>query len=274
MTTDVASSNLGDVMLAFPSSSRVLAVIPARLASSRLPRKPLHRLAGRPLLEWVWKRAAAMTCFDSVVVATDSREVLDIAAAFGARAELTDPAHPSGTDRVAEIAGHRSYRDFEVLVNVQGDEPFITEAQVRGALAWVRDRGWPLGTIGAPIRSAAEWHNPAVVKVVRNDAGGAMLFSRAPIPHPRDAEPDFSSGHFLRHAGVYAYTRNALLQWVALPEHPLEAMERLEQLRPLAAGLQIGVATVEHIEGGVDTAEDAVRADRRLREIEPVHVNS
>lgn len=252
-------------------SPRVLAVIPARLASSRLPGKPLHLLAGRPLIEWVWKRVAGLDCFDAVVIATEAPEVLAVARGFGATAELTSPTHPSGTDRIAEVVENPRYRDFEVVVNVQGDEPFVSGEQVYGALAAVRDGGWPAGTVAAPIRSAAEWRDPAVVKVVRDDAGAALLFSRAPVPHSRDGDPDFTTGLFLRHVGIYAYTRDALLRWVSLPEHPLERVERLEQLRPLAAGMRIGVGTVAHAEGGVDTPDDAVRADRQLREVEPVN---
>jgi 3-deoxy-manno-octulosonate cytidylyltransferase (CMP-KDO synthetase) len=210
-----------------------------------------------------------MRCFDAVVIATDALEVLEVARGFGALAELTASGHPSGTDRIAEVVERPRYRGFEVVANVQGDEPFVTEEQVHGALAAVQSGGWLAGTVAAPIGSAAEWRDPAVVKVVRDDAGAALLFSRAPVPHSRDGEPDFATGMFLRHVGIYAYARDALLRWVSLPEHPLERVERLEQLRPLAAGIRIGVATVAHADGGVDTPEDAVRADRRLREVEP-----
>lgn len=249
-------------------SPRVLAVIPARLASSRLPRKPLFQLAGRPLIEWVWRRVAGMDGFAAVVVATDAPEVLEVARGFGAMAELTSAVHPSGTDRIAEMVEKPLYRGFDVVVNVQGDEPFVTAEQVHGALAALQTDGRGAGTVAAPIRSVAEWRDPAVVKVVRDDAGAALLFSRAPVPHCRDGEPDFASGLFLRHVGIYAYTRETLLRWVDLPEHPLERLERLEQLRPLAAGIPIGVETVARANGGVDTAEDAAWADRLLRELE------
>lgn len=245
-------------------TSRVLGVIPARLASSRLHRKPLHPLAGRPLVEWVWRRAADSRVFDHVVIATDSPEIADAARAFGATAVLTSPDHPSGTDRVAEVARAEEWRGFPVIVNVQGDEPFVRADHLRAAVALVRDAGWEVGTVATPVASAREWREAAVVKVVRGDDGRALYFTRAPVPHPRDAEPDFSTGAYLRHVGIYAYTRDALLRWVSLPESWLERTERLEQLRPLAAGVRIGVAVGEPAEGGVDTPADAARAERIL----------
>ena len=249
--------------------ARSLGVIPARLASSRLPRKPLHPLAGRPLLEWVWRRVVATDLFASVVVATDSQEILEVARGFGARAELTSEAHPSGTDRVAELAQRPEFRDFPTVVNIQGDEPFVQAEHLSAALQLVGS-GWEVGTVASILSSAEEWHDPAVVKVARADDGGALLFSRAPIPFRRDGPPtaeDFASGSFLRHIGIYAYRREALLRWVGLAEGRLESLERLEQLRPLAAGIRIGVAIVPAAEGGVDTPEDARRAERRLWEL-------
>lgn len=241
----------------------VLGVIPARIGSSRLPRKPLHRIAGRPLVEWVWRRAVEMGLLDEVVVATDDAGVADTARGFGAEAVLTDPGHPSGTDRVAEVARMARWSGFPVIVNVQGDEPFLRRDHVEAAVALVAGGPWEVGTVASPIASADEWREPSVVKVVRDDAGGAMLFSRAPVPWPRDAEPtaaELAAGPWLRHVGLYTYRRDALLRWVALPEGELERIERLEQLRPLAAGMRIGVARVAAGEGGVDTPADAERA--------------
>jgi 3-deoxy-manno-octulosonate cytidylyltransferase (CMP-KDO synthetase) len=244
-------------------SARVLGVIPARIGSSRLPRKPLFPIAGRPLVEWVWRRAMGIAVFDAVVVATDDDEVADACRAFGAEVRLTDAAHPSGTDRVAEVA--RELGDYEIVVNVQGDEPFLLAEHAREAVRLVRDGGWELGTVATPIRTRAEWLEPSVVKVVRGDDGGALLFTRAPVPHPRDAEPDFAGGTYLRHVGLYAYRRDALLRWVALPEGRLETIEKLEQLRPLAAGMRMGVAVGPPAEGGIDTPADAARAERLLK---------
>jgi len=245
----------------------VLGVIPARLSSQRLPHKPLHPIAGRPLVEWVWRRVAGFALFDALVVATDSERVADAARAFGAPVAMTSEAHPSGTDRVAEVARLPAYAGFETVVNVQGDEPFVRRDHLEAAIRLVRDGGWDAGTVATPIRSAEEWREPSVVKVVRADDGGALYFSRAPVPHLRDGEPGpdaLAAGLLLRHVGIYSYRRAALLRWVTLPEAPLERAERLEQLRPLAAGLRIGVALGAPAEGGVDTPADAERAARIL----------
>jgi 3-deoxy-manno-octulosonate cytidylyltransferase (CMP-KDO synthetase) len=243
-------------------------VIPARLGSTRLPRKPLHPLAGRPLIEWVWRRASGAGLFAEVVIATDSEEVAAVARGFGAVAELTSPDHPSGTDRVAEVVARARYRDYETIVNVQGDEPFIRLEQLAAAAELVRSGGWEVGTAASPIRTLEEWRDPSVVKVVRASDGGALYFSRAPIPFVRDREPteeDLAGGSFLRHVGIYAYRADALARWVALPVGELERFERLEQLRPLAAGIRIGVAEVDAADIGVDTPADAHAADLRLR---------
>lgn len=246
--------------------SAVLGVIPARLGSERLPRKPLHVIAGRPLIEWVWRRVSGLGVLDRVVVATDSTEVAEVCSGMGAEVVLTSAEHGSGTERVAEVAGRPAFDGAEVVVNVQGDEPFITAEQVRGAVEGVRS-GWDVGTVASPVETVAAWEDPSVVKVVRNDAGDALYFSRAPVPHVRGRRPsasELASGRFLRHIGVYAYTPAALARWVALPTSWLEEAERLEQLRALAAGLRIGVAVVGAAEGGVDTVEDARRAGERL----------
>jgi len=248
--------------------SRVLGVIPARLGSERLPRKPLHVLAGRPLIEWVWRRAATFGVLDTLVIATDSEEVAEVARGFGARALLTAADHPSGTDRVAEVVRGLG-ADFEIVVNIQGDEPFLREEQVRGAVALVR-AGWPVGTLATPVGSLEAWRDPSVVKVVRREDGAALYFSRAPIPHRRQGPPTLEQlcgVGYLRHIGLYAYAPAALERWVTLPEGELERLERLEQLRPLAAGINIGVAVVDSAPEGIDTPEDAERAEKILREM-------
>jgi 3-deoxy-manno-octulosonate cytidylyltransferase (CMP-KDO synthetase) len=249
-------------------SGATLAVIPARLGSTRLPRKPLHIIAGRPLVEWVWRRVTAVPLFDCTVIATDSEEIAEHARSIGALVEMTSPLHPSGTDRVAEVARRFQYRKYPLIVNIQGDEPFIDTVHLTAAVGLVRDGDWDVGTVASKIRTREEWRSPAVVKVVRGANGGALYFSRAPIPHLRDGEPngsEFESGEYLRHVGVYAYRSEALQRWVKMEEAPLERIERLEQLRPLAGGLRIGVAVAERAEGGIDTLEDADRAAIRLR---------
>jgi 3-deoxy-manno-octulosonate cytidylyltransferase (CMP-KDO synthetase) len=183
---------------------------------------------------------------------------------------MTSGSHASERS-VCQVAARAEYANFDVIVNVQGDEPFLEEEQLRQVVRLVQE-GWPIGTIATPVGTLEAWQSPAVVKVVRRTDGAALYFSRAPIPHERSGVPAaqaLSSERYLRHIGVYAYTPGALQRWVALPEDPLERIERLEQLRPLAAGIEIGVAVVASTPEGIDTPEDAARAERRLRS-EPI----
>lgn len=241
-----------------------LAVIPARLGATRLPRKPLRLLGGAPLIVRVWERLAALALADRIVVATDSDEVARTARDAGAECLLTDPRHPSGTDRVAEIARRPEFAGYEVIVNVQGDEPFLPAEATRGAIDLVATGAFPVGTAAVPAR-AAVLDARDVVKVVRADDGRALYFSRAPIPFLRDsAERAERDALILQHLGIYAYARDALARWVALPPHPLERVERLEQLRPLAAGMVMGVAVRdEAAPRGIDTEEDLRLANER-----------
>jgi 3-deoxy-manno-octulosonate cytidylyltransferase (CMP-KDO synthetase) len=249
----------------------VLGVIPARLGSTRLPRKPLHRLAGKPLIEWVWRAVVETKLFTSVVIATDSGEIADTVRDFGGEVQMTLASHPTGTDRVAEVSRLPHFAGFEHIVNIQGDEPFVSREHLQTAIELVREKGWEIGTVASPIDSAESWRDPSVVKVVRANDGSALLFSRSAIPCVRDGEPtpaQLASGLFLRHIGIYSYQRDALQAWVAMPEGALERIEMLEQLRPLAGGTRIGVAVVTSAQGGVDTPADAVVAEQRLRQIE------
>jgi 3-deoxy-manno-octulosonate cytidylyltransferase (CMP-KDO synthetase) len=245
---------------------RILGVIPARLGSERLPRKPLHPLAGKPLLEWVWRRVSSFSLFSEVVVATDAPEIVGACEGWGGRAVLTSPAHESGTARLGEVVSRPEYGGFDVVVNVQGDEPFIEEAHALAAAEQVL-AGFDIGTVAAPVGSLEDWLDPGVVKVVRGENGAALYFSRSPIPHDREGQPTeaaLGSSLYLRHVGIYAYRPEVLLCWSALPPSRLEAVERLEQLRALEAGLTVGVGVVSGAAGGVDTAADAERAERRL----------
>ena len=242
---------------------RTLAVIPARLGATRLPRKPLRLLAGVPVIVRVLERVTAMRIAERVVVATDSDEIATRVREAGGEAVLTRRDHPSGTDRVAEVADRPEFSDFDVILNVQGDEPFVSAAAARGALSQVVEHGFPLGTAAAHA-SADLLANADVVKVVAADDGAAMYFSRAAIPFLRDT-PDEAERNacVLHHIGVYAYTPEALRRWVALPSHPLERIERLEQLRALAAGIRMGVAIVDGpLRAGIDTEADLERANR------------
>jgi 3-deoxy-manno-octulosonate cytidylyltransferase (CMP-KDO synthetase) len=210
-----------------------------------------------------------MECLDEVVVATDSAEILEVCEAAGARAVLTDAAHPSGTDRVAEVAARKEFDSADIVVNLQGDEPLMEAAHVEAAVREVRT-GRQVGTCATPVLDAADFLDPGTVKVVRRSDGTALYFSRAPIPFRRDGAMDdafLSERPALRHLGVYAYGREALFEWVGLPPSPLELTERLEQLRALEAGMSIGVAVVDGAEGGVDTEADARRIEHRMREL-------
>ena len=245
-----------------------LAVIPARLAATRLPRKPLRPLGGVPLVVRVWERVRSLGLVDRVVVATESPEVLEVLAVHGAEGVLTSDLHHSGTDRVAEVAQRLEFADFDVVVNVQGDEPFMRGDAIAGAISMVRDRGFDLGT-AAGRRGPEIMSDPNCVKVVCADDGRALYFSRAPVPFLRDdADRADRDDLVLQHMGVYAARREALLRWVRLPPHPLELVEKLEQLRALAAGLAMGVAIVEAPSWGeVNTEEDLVRANAHWEQL-------
>ena len=207
------------------------------------------------------QRVHALGVADRIVVATDSDEICAAVRNAGGEAVMTATDHPAGTDRVAEVAKMGPYKWFDAILNVQGDEPFVSAAAIRGALEQIPN-GFPLGTAAVRAPSVALMQ-PDIVKVVAADDGAAMYFSRAPIPYLRDAaDADVRDARVWRHIGVYTYTPPALAQWVSLPPHPLELTERLEQLRPLAAGLRMGVALVdESARGGIDTKHDLERAN-------------
>jgi len=242
---------------------RTLAVIPARLGATRLPRKPLRLLAGLPLVVRVWQRVVDAGFADRVVIATDSREVADAATAAGADAVMTSSSHASGTERVAEVARRPEFGGFDIVVNVQGDEPFVSRRALVDSTLLVAASRFAVGT-AAVIATPDILRDPNVVKVVAADDGRAMYFSRAAVPYLREAEDaELQRTCVWQHIGVYAYERSALMQWVQLPPNPLERIERLEQLRPLAAGIPIGVALIdEPVRPGIDTEQDLEQANR------------
>lgn len=244
-----------------------MGVIPARLGSVRLPGKPLRQVAGRPLIEWVWRRMERTDVLDSLVVGTDSPEVVRAVDSFGGRAVMTRRDHVSGTDRVAEVAERPEFASYDCVLNLQGDEPFLPAGAAEAVVGLV-DAGWDVATLAAPIGDRDEWFATSTVKVVRDDAGGALYFTRAPIPHDARGgglDPRAMEVRPLRHIGVYGFRREVLFRASALPRHPLEDTEKLEQLRWLAAGLRIGVAVIEGGSPGIDTEEDLLRAEQLLR---------
>lgn len=238
-----------------------LVVIPARLAATRLRDKPLCDIAGSPMIVHVWRRALAAD-IGPVLVAAADRAIAEAVQAAGGLAILTDPSHPSGSDRVHEaVEKYDSTRRYDVIVNLQGDLPTVPPATVRAVLLPLAEPAVDIGTVGAPIRSDAERDDPNVVKAVVEPGsdpkrGRALYFSRAVVP--------WGDGPWLHHIGIYAWRRPALERFVALPRAVLERRERLEQLRALAAGLRIDLAVVDDVPLGVDTPADLDEARRRL----------
>ena len=242
---------------------RLLGVIPARLGSTRLPHKPLQLLAGEPLVTRVIERVRELGLVDELVVATDAPMVAEVVERAGIRAVMTRADHPSGTERVAEVAAMKEFAGFDMIANVQGDEPFLDGAALSGAIARVRG-GDDVGTAAAPL-DLAQVQDPARVKVVTDLKGRALWFSRAAIPMRRDADVP-ADGLYWQHVGLYVYTREALQRWVTLPPTRAEGAEKLEQLRALEHGMTIGVARLDSaILPGIDTAEDLARAQTHWR---------
>ncbi len=230
------------------------AVIPARFESSRLPGKPLADICGRPMIEHVYCRASAATLVDRVIVATDDARIADTVRAFGGEARLTRPNHPTGSDRLAEVAREL---DAPVVVNVQGDEPLIEPALIdRIVTRLASDPDLGIVTACCPIMDAVEHGNPHVVKVVIDRRGDALYFSRAAIPHGADANAAACDSRAWKHIGLYAYRLAALLALADTPPTMLERTERLEQLRALEMGMRIGVVETESVPVGVDTPDD------------------
>ncbi|MFN0126003.1 MAG: 3-deoxy-manno-octulosonate cytidylyltransferase [Verrucomicrobiales bacterium] len=234
-------------------------VIPARYGSTRFPGKPLHRIAGKPLVQHVWERCRRARLASGVVVATDDERIAEAARAFGAEVAMTRADHPSGTDRLAEVAAGRP--EATHLLNVQGDEPLIDPALLDTLMAALRDDpGLPMITAASPLADGPELDNPNVVKVVMTSRGDALYFSRSRIPFPR--HPPVLPCH--RHLGVYGYAREFLLQFVAWPPSPLELTESLEQLRALENSARIRVVLTAEESPGVDTPDQARDIERRL----------
>ncbi len=243
-------------------------VIPARYASVRLPGKPLLVLAGKPMIQHVWQRATASGA-DEVLIATDDQRIATTAAGFGAAACMTDAKHQSGSDRIAEVAAERGWPDQTIVVNLQGDEPLMPPANIRQvAMLLADDQGADISTLCTPINDLATFNDPATVKVVRDRAGRALYFSRAPIPAVREAT-DSVRASALRHLGLYAYRVGALSRLAAEQPCDLEQLERLEQLRALWLGLRIRVELAAEPTGqGVDSPADVDEVSRQLEALE------
>jgi len=242
------------------SALHVVAVIPSRYGAERFPGKPLHPIAGTPMVLRVLEQALRATRVSLVLVATDDERIARTVESAGGRAVLTDPALRSGTDRV--FAAVKDL-DVDVVLNVQGDEPLMDPENIDRVAGFLLEHpGFPLATVALPLHDPAEVANPNNVKVVRGDDGRALYFSRAAIPYRRTPEPGLPT---LKHLGLYGYRKEALRRWTSLPQHPLERAESLEQLRALATGMAMAVLDAASDSIGVDTIEDARRVEEILR---------
>ncbi len=250
-------------------SSRVLAVIPARYASTRFPGKPLVDIGGKSMIRRVVEQALAAKAVNRAIVATDDRRVFEHVRAFGGEAVMTRPDHRSGTDRCAEVAAAEA--DFDIVINVQGDEPFIAPGQIDVAAQLVAGPTDNIGTLVTPIREIGKLFNPNIVKVVINRKGQALYFSRHAVPYQRSVEQGdwLHTGHvFYQHIGLYAFRRAILLAVTQLEPSELEQGEALEQLRWLDHGYSIQVGYTESATLGIDHPEDLEKAMQYLQDYE------
>ena len=239
--------------------NKAVGIIPARWSSTRFPGKPLHLLAGTPLLKHVWEKCRRAKTLDSVIIATDDMRIANAAFDWGAEVALTSRSHRSGTDRAAEVARHAKH--FAFIINIQGDEPLIKPQLIDGLVEKLRsDRNAKIVTAAHPFENPAEASSPHQVKVVLDASGCALYFSRAAIPFARDR----SKIKYLRHQGIYGFRRETLLQFVKWKPSPLERTESLEQLRALENGVTVHVLITAEGSPGIDTPEDAKALERKL----------
>jgi 3-deoxy-manno-octulosonate cytidylyltransferase (CMP-KDO synthetase) len=244
------------------NSVKIVAVIPARYASTRLPGKPLVPLAGKPMIQRVYERAKRAARVSRVIVATDDERIVKAVEVFGGEARMTRSDHRTGTERVVEVAARE---EGDVFVNVQGDEPLLDPVAVDTAIAsLLEEPAAAISTVATTIKTPAEIMDPNVVKTVLDFDGNALYFSRAPIPWVRDTSSKVQVRH-LKHLGLYVFQREALLEYPTLPQGELERIEQLEQLRWLENGWKIRVAEVEHDAVSVDVPEDVARVEKLLR---------
>ncbi len=243
-------------------------VIPARLASTRLPRKLLLNATGKSLIQHTYEAASRATKPLGVIVAADTEEIATEIRRFGGEVRMTDPDAASGTDRVAEVAA--GLTDADIIVNVQGDEPELSGESIDLVVRLLEEApAAVMSTLATPIRSRAQLEDPACVKVVFDDSRRALYFSRSAIPHARDWDDSLLSAdppHFYQHVGLYAYRRDFLLNLARMPRSPIEKLENLEQLRALSAGYSIQVGVIDEPTVGIDTPEDYRAFVRRTRE--------
>jgi 3-deoxy-manno-octulosonate cytidylyltransferase (CMP-KDO synthetase) len=245
----------------------VSVVIPARFASTRFPGKPLAKIFGKPMIQWVYERSACSAIVDRVMVATDDLRIADVVSNFGGDVVLTSPDHRTGTDRLAEVACN--HPEMELIVNVQGDEPLIDPLMIEAAVRpLLEDQTIMMGTLKTPLTSFEEFLNPNVVKVITDQQGFALYFSRAAIPYAREFNDQLADRWnelaTAKHIGLYAYRREFLLKYPQMTPTPLEQLECLEQLRAMEHGVRIYVAETSLSGHGVDTPEDLEKVEKLL----------
>ena len=247
---------------------KVLAIIPARYASTRFPGKPLALLGGKPVIEWVWESVSALPTLSKAVVATDDERIAKAVAAFGGNAMMTSSSHRSGTDRCGEVLERleAAGEHYDVVVNVQGDEPFVQKEQLESLAACFEEGSTQIATLMTTIGSTEELMSPNNVKVVCDRKGCALYFSRQPIPYLRGVAPEewLEKHTYHKHVGIYAFRASTLKELVRLPQSVLELGESLEQLRWLENGYHIKVCQTQQANMGIDTVEDLEAAERYL----------
>ena len=245
---------------------KFVAIIPARFASTRFPGKPLAILGGKPVIQHVYEKAA--TVLGDAYVATDDERIEETVKAFGGKVVMTRNDHKSGTDRIAE-ALEKIGGDYDVVVNIQGDEPFIAKSQIEEICHCFDDENTEIATLGKPFESMEAVKNPNSPKIVTDNNGYAMYFSRSVIPYVRGKEESewLANFHYLKHLGIYAYKCKVLKEITKLPQSPLEIAESLEQLRWLQNGYKIKVGRTDIETVGIDTPEDLTRAEKFLQQI-------
>lgn len=250
---------------------KVLAVIPARFASTRFPGKPLAQLGGKPIIQWVWECVAQMPALADAVVATDDERIADAVRQFGGQAMMTSTSHRSGTDRCGEVLQKMEAqgKQYDVVINVQGDEPFTKHSQLQSLIDCFAVAETQIATLKTAIRSQEELLSPNNVKVICNAQGKAVYFSRQPIPYLRSVEVDkwLDCQKYYKHVGIYAFRAEVLKQVVKLEASPLEVSESLEQLRWLENGYAIGVRETEQANIGIDTPDDLDKAEDVIKNI-------
>jgi 3-deoxy-manno-octulosonate cytidylyltransferase (CMP-KDO synthetase) len=248
---------------------KVIAVIPARYSSTRLAGKVLAKDTGKFLIQHTWEQACKAKLPESVIIAADDEKIVAAAKSFGADCVLTSVEHKSGTDRIAEAVADL---DADIIINIQGDEPEIDPAYIdKVAQLLVDNPAYPMSTLAAPCKTAADVANPNIVKVITDSNGKAIYFSRSPIPYDRESGGIGNVGIYLRHLGIYAYRRDFLLKITKLPQTPLEKTEKLEQLRTIENGYDILVGKVEHTTDGIDTPEQYAEFVKRYKNSHRVH---